>query len=111
MSSISAAKDEWDFAYAGMTNHPFIKGNYPHHEGIWGWGTVADQVVMMVPNIRRSMVECKCDYSFFLPYYRLVETIKMIMLIFTNHISKLLQTMIFCGILVVSKFLTQTFTY
>jgi len=52
-----SAKDEWDFAYAGMTNHPFIKGNYPHHEGIWGWGTVADQVVMMVPNIRRSMVE------------------------------------------------------
>jgi len=51
------AKDEWDFAYMGMTNHPFIKGNYPHHEGIWGWGKAADQVVMMVPYIRRSMVE------------------------------------------------------
>ena len=25
------AKDEWDFAYLGMTNHPFIKANYPHH--------------------------------------------------------------------------------
>jgi hypothetical protein len=35
----------------------FIKANYPHHEGIWGWGDVADQVVMMVRNIRRSMVE------------------------------------------------------
>jgi len=51
------AKDEWDFEYLGITNHPFIKANYPHHEGIWGWGDVADQVVMMIRNIRRSMVE------------------------------------------------------
>mmetsp|Transcript_10017 Transcript_10017/g.18259 ORF Transcript_10017/g.18259 Transcript_10017/m.18259 type:complete len:596 (+) Transcript_10017:38-1825(+) len=51
------AKDEWDFEYKGITNHPFIKANYPHHEGIWGWGDVADQVVMMIRNIRRSMVE------------------------------------------------------
>ena len=40
------AKDEWDFEHLGMSNHPFIKANYPHHEGIWGWGNVADQVVM-----------------------------------------------------------------
>ena len=53
------AKDEWDFAYMGMSNHPFIKANYPHHEGFWGWGSVADQVVLMVPYIRRSMVECE----------------------------------------------------
>jgi len=32
-----AAKDEWDFQYLGMSNNPFIKANYPHHEGIWGW--------------------------------------------------------------------------
>eukprot|EP00984_Skeletonema_dohrnii_P025661 scaffold14834_cov159-Skeletonema_dohrnii-CCMP3373.AAC.6 len=51
------AKDEWDFEHIGMSNHPFIKANYPHHEGIWGWGDAADQVVMMVRNIRRSMVE------------------------------------------------------
>eukprot|EP00574_Skeletonema_japonicum_P009973 CAMPEP_0201719490 /NCGR_PEP_ID=MMETSP0593-20130828/4665_1 /ASSEMBLY_ACC=CAM_ASM_000672 /TAXON_ID=267983 /ORGANISM="Skeletonema japonicum, Strain CCMP2506" /LENGTH=504 /DNA_ID=CAMNT_0048209933 /DNA_START=111 /DNA_END=1625 /DNA_ORIENTATION=+ len=50
-------KDEWDFEHIGMSNHPFIKANYPHHEGIWGWGEVADQVVMMIRNIRRSMVE------------------------------------------------------
>ncbi|KAL7535628.1 hypothetical protein ACHAXR_006621 [Thalassiosira sp. AJA248-18] len=48
---------EWDFAFQGYSNHPFIKGNYPHHEGIWGWGSAADQVVMMVPHIRRSIVE------------------------------------------------------
>ena len=27
------AKDEWDFEFLGMSNHPFIKANYPHHEG------------------------------------------------------------------------------
>jgi len=51
------AKDEWDFEYLGMSNHPFIKANYPHHEGIWGWEDAADQVVMMIRNIRLSMVE------------------------------------------------------
>eukprot|EP00957_Ditylum_brightwellii_P071780 5456359-Ditylum_brightwellii.AAC.1 len=51
------AKDEWDFQYLGITNHPFIKANYPHHEGIWGWGDVGDQVVMVVRNIKRAMVE------------------------------------------------------
>lgn len=51
------AKDEWDFEYLGDSNHPFIKANYPHHEGIWGWGTNADQVVLVVKNIRKSMVE------------------------------------------------------
>jgi hypothetical protein len=45
-----------------MSNHPFIKGNYPHHEGIWGWGTAVDQVVMVVPFIRRSMVECEFPF-------------------------------------------------
>lgn len=52
-----AAKDEWDFEYLGITNNPFVKANYPHHEGIWGWGDVGDQVVMVVRNVRRSMVE------------------------------------------------------
>jgi len=51
------AKDEWDFQYLGITNEPFIKANYPHHEGIWGWGQEADQVIMVLRNIRRSMVE------------------------------------------------------
>ena len=53
----AAAKDEWDFEYLGDSNHPFIKANYPHHEGIWGWGTNADQVILVVKNIRKSMVE------------------------------------------------------
>lgn len=52
-----AAKDEWDFEYLGISNEPFIKNNYPHHEGIWGWGNEADQVVMVVRNMRRSLVE------------------------------------------------------
>ena len=52
-----AAVDEWDLYQKGYTNHPFIKSNYPHHEGIWSWGSQADQVVLVVRNIRRTMVE------------------------------------------------------
>lgn len=52
-----ATKDEWAFKYVSMTNHPFIKANYPHHDGIWGWGDVGDQVVLVVQNIRKSLVE------------------------------------------------------
>jgi hypothetical protein len=55
--SPTATKDEWDFEYLGITNHPFIKANYPHHEGVWGWDNVADQVVMVVRNVRKSIVE------------------------------------------------------
>ena len=51
------AKDEWDFKHLGITNEPFIKANYPHHEGTWGWEQQANQVLMVVRNIRRSMVE------------------------------------------------------
>ncbi|KAL7536409.1 hypothetical protein ACHAXR_012070, partial [Thalassiosira sp. AJA248-18] len=58
-----AVKDEWDFANDGMSNHPFINANYPHHEGFWGWSDVADQVVLVLPDMRRSMVECKLNCS------------------------------------------------
>ena len=51
------ARDEWDFFYEGPTNHPFIKSNYPHHEGYWSWDDRADQVVLVVRNMRRTMVE------------------------------------------------------
>jgi len=51
------AKDEWEFDYFGITNYPFIKSNYPHHEGIWGWEQEADQVIMIVRNLRRTIVE------------------------------------------------------
>ena len=50
-------KDETDLLGSGMSNHPFIKANYPH-ECIWrGWDDAADQVVMMVQNIRKAIVE------------------------------------------------------
>jgi hypothetical protein len=32
-----AARDEWAYEAFGMTNHPFIKSNYPHYDGAWGW--------------------------------------------------------------------------
>ena len=34
LHTFSAAKDEWDFEFLGDSNHPFIKANYPHHEGM-----------------------------------------------------------------------------
>jgi len=52
-----SARDEWEFAFLGMTNQPFIKANYPHHEGIWGWQDEADQVVLVVSDIQKSMIE------------------------------------------------------
>ena len=51
------AKDEWDFKYLGITSEPFIKANYPHHEGTWGWRQQANQVMLVVRNLRRSLVE------------------------------------------------------
>ena len=52
-----SARDEWEFMFLGMTNQPFIKVNYPHHEGIWGWKDVGDQVVMVVSDLRKSLIE------------------------------------------------------
>mmetsp|Transcript_18541 Transcript_18541/g.21397 ORF Transcript_18541/g.21397 Transcript_18541/m.21397 type:complete len:712 (+) Transcript_18541:74-2209(+) len=52
-----SARDEWEFAFLGMTNQPFIKANYPHHEGIWGWEDQGDQVVMVVSDIKKALVE------------------------------------------------------
>ena len=31
-----SGRDSWDFEFLGMTKQPYIKTNYPHHEGIWG---------------------------------------------------------------------------
>jgi len=53
-----SARDEWDFKFLGITNQPFVKANYPHHEGVWGWkGVELGQVAMVVRNIKRSLVE------------------------------------------------------
>ena len=30
-------RDSWAFETFGMTNHPFIKTNFPHHDGVWGF--------------------------------------------------------------------------
>ena len=52
-----SARDEWDFMFLGSTNQPFIKANYPHHEGIWGWGNVGEQVVLVVSELKKVLVE------------------------------------------------------
>jgi len=50
-----AAIDSWDF-YA-KANNPFIKTNYPHLAGTWGWNNEADQVVLVLRNMRTSLIE------------------------------------------------------
>jgi hypothetical protein len=52
-----SARDEWEFMFLGSTNQPFIKANYPHHEGIWGWGDVGDQVVLVVSELKKVLIE------------------------------------------------------
>jgi len=60
METITAlsAKDEYDIKYGNDTNdnEPFIKTNYPHHEGEWTWGDSADQVVLVIRSIRSAMI-------------------------------------------------------
>jgi len=52
-----SGRDAWDFQFLGMTKQPYIKTNYPHHEGIWGWQNHGDQVVLVVRNIRHTIDE------------------------------------------------------
>ena len=57
--------DSWDFKFKWegkplnangyVTNQPYVKTNYPHHEGIWGWGAHGDQVILVIRNIRRTI--------------------------------------------------------
>ncbi len=52
-----SARDEWEFAFLAHTNQPFIKANYPHHEGIWGWGDAGDQVLLVVSELKKVLIE------------------------------------------------------
>ncbi|KAL7529428.1 hypothetical protein ACHAWF_002973 [Thalassiosira exigua] len=73
-----SGRDAWDFKFLGMTKQPYIKTNYPHHEGIWaprgsaharvsvlgiskhgtpGWQDHADQVMLVVRNIRQAVLD------------------------------------------------------
>ena len=50
-----SANDEW--FYEPDANRPYLKTNYPHHEGTWSWGSTANQVIMIVRSIRKSLPE------------------------------------------------------
>ena len=52
-----SGRDAWDYEFLGMTLQPYIKTNYPHHEGIWGWQDHADHVILIVRNIRQTIDE------------------------------------------------------
>lgn len=69
-------KDSWDAKMIGMANEPFVKGNYPHVEGTWGWGNRVDKSVLAVRNIRATMVEYH-GIKFDLKYPRNYEETQM----------------------------------
>jgi len=50
-----SANDEW--FYNQDANRPYLKSNYPHHEGTWSWGSTANQIIMIVRSIRKSLPE------------------------------------------------------
>jgi len=52
-----STRDEWDYQYLGFTNQPFIKANYPHHQGTWSWLQEADQVILAIRSLRCSLIE------------------------------------------------------
>jgi hypothetical protein len=52
-----SGRDSWDFKFLGMTKQPFIKTNYPHHEGIWGWQDHGDQVILVIRNIKQTILD------------------------------------------------------
>jgi len=53
-----ATNDEWpDISYEDKANLPFMKANYPHHEGTWSWDTNMDQTVYVMRNPRHALRE------------------------------------------------------
>lgn len=51
-----SVNDEWPNGTV-KPNFPFMKANYPHHEGLWTWGDAMDQVVLVMRNPRHAIIE------------------------------------------------------
>lgn len=51
-----SAVDEWP-RQAYKENQPFMKTNYPHHEGYWTWGDSMQQVILVLRNPRYALIE------------------------------------------------------
>jgi len=50
------SNDEWPDILK-KPNRPFLKSNYPHHEGRWTWGDQMDQVVLVMRDPRKAIRE------------------------------------------------------
>lgn len=48
--------DEWPH-YMAKPYRPFVKADYPHHEGYWNWGNNMDQTVLVMRNPRYAILE------------------------------------------------------
>jgi len=51
-----SSNDEWPIETV-KENLPFMKTNYPHHEGTWSWDKIMDQVILVLRNPRYALVE------------------------------------------------------
>jgi len=51
-----SVNDEWPDTTV-KPNHPFMKANYPHHEGHWTWDDTMDQVMLVMRNPRHAIIE------------------------------------------------------
>jgi len=60
--------DDWDFSGALEKNTMSIKTSWPHKEGVWSWGKLMDQVLLLVRNPRWAIpsyhsMRSELDYS------------------------------------------------
>ncbi len=59
--------DDWDLSENGY--HVLtLKTSFPHHEGVWSWGSMMDQMIMLVRNPRSAIpsyhtMRYELDYS------------------------------------------------
>jgi len=54
-----ATNDEWPYTepIEDRPNRPFMKANYPHHEGYWSWEDDMDQSILVLRNPRYAIKE------------------------------------------------------
>ena len=52
-----ASRDEWAYEVGEMTNHPFLKSNYPDYDGMWGWeGNTLIQFILVCADLILSIL-------------------------------------------------------
>lgn len=63
-----AVADDWDFSGKLEQNTLAVKTSWPHKDGVWSWGSMMDQVILLVRNPRWAIpsyhtMRYELDYS------------------------------------------------